>query len=102
MLRLIVLAFGIIQLLLTLRLILPLFGGSVPEAAEPFMPAFIDITDLLIVPFSWLKLPGDGFTGFGGGQFDASVLPALIGWSVVQLVVITALRLVSLPLLPRR
>ena len=95
MLRLIVAAFGIVQLLLGIRLILPLFGGSVPEAAEPLMPAFIEITDLLIAPFSWVQLPGTGFTGFGGGQFDASVLPALIGWSVVELVVVGVLRVLG-------
>ena len=95
MLRLIIAAFGIIQLLLSIRLILPLLGGSVPEAAAPLMPAFIEITDLLIAPFSWVQLPGTGFTGFGGGQCDASVLPALIGWSVVELIVIGILRLLG-------
>ncbi len=94
MLRLIILAFGVIQLLLGIRLILPLIG-NVPEAAEPFMPTFIEVTDLLIAPFSWLELPGTGFTGFGGGQFDASVLPALIGWSVVELIVVGVLRLLG-------
>lgn len=97
MLRLIVAAFGIVQLLLTLRLMLP-FVGNVPEAVEPLMPAFIQITDLLIAPFSWIEIPGfgGGFPGFGGGQFDASVLPALIGWSVVELVVIGVLRVFGL------
>lgn len=95
MFRLIVAAFGIVQLLLGIRLILPLIG-TVPEPAEPFMPAFIEITDLLIAPFSWIQLPGTGFTGFGGGQFDGSVLPALIGWSVVELVVLGVLRLLGL------
>ena len=92
MLRLIVAAFGVIQTLLTLRLILPMVGW--PEQFESLFPLFIQVTDLLMAPFRTFGLPGgDAFPMFGTGQMDTSVLPALIGWSIVELVVVGALRL---------
>ena len=95
MVGLVVAAFGIIQGLLTLRMVLPLFGG-VPEQLQPLMPGFLQITDLLMAPFAWIELPGvGGFPGFGGGQIDTTVLPALIGWSVVELVIVGVLRLLG-------
>ena len=95
MLGLVVAIFGLIQLLLGVRLVLP-FLGNVPEQVEPLMPLFFQVTDLLIAPFAWLPIPGaDRFPGFGAGQLDTSVLPALIGWSLVELVVVTVLRMLG-------
>lgn len=92
MLILVIAVFGIVQALLGLRLILPLFG--VPEQLQPLLPAFLQVTDLLIAPFSAFRLPGGGgFPGFGAGGMDVSVIPALIGWSIVGLVVVGLLRL---------
>ena len=94
MLTLIVAAFGVVQSLLTLRLILPMFGW--PEQFESLFPLFIQVTDLLMAPFRTFGLPGgDAFPMFGTGQMDTSVLPALIGWSIVELVVVGALRLLG-------
>lgn len=95
MLGLVIAVFGIIQGLLTLRMVLPLFGG-VPEQLQPLMPGFLQVTDLLMAPFAFIELPGvGGFPGFGAGQIDTAVLPALIGWSVVELVIVGGLRLLG-------
>jgi hypothetical protein len=97
MVKLFVLAFSAIQGLLGLRLVLP--AVPVPEQLQPLVPTLINITDLLMSPFSGFALPGaiGGFPGLGGGQMDTSVLPALIGWSVVELVVLGGLRLMFPP-----
>ena len=90
--RLVVGLFGLIQSLLGVRMILPLF--DVPEQFRSLVPLLIEVTDLLMLPFRGFQGPdAGGFPGFGGGQLDLTVLPALIGWSIVELVVVGAVTL---------
>ena len=82
---------------LGLRLVLPFV--SLPEPAQPFEDLLIWWTDLLAAPFVALDagrlvegfLPGSGRGGFGGLGLDANILAALIGWTVIQGVVMALL-----------
>ena len=94
LIRLVVGIFGLIQTLLGVRMILPIL--PVPEQFQGFVPALIEITDLLMLPFRGFQAPdAGGFPGFGGGQLDLTVLPALIGWSIIELVVVGVLTLLG-------
>ena len=92
MLKLVGLVFAVIEGLLTLRMLLPLF--TPPAEAVRFLPLFRDVTDALMAPWAWLDLPFGGSGSFPGigGQLDLSVLPALIGWGIVAAVVTFLLR----------
>ena len=92
------LLFAAILTPLGLRLMLPFV--SLPEAAEPFENLLIWWTDLLAAPFVVLDagrlvegfLPGGGRGGFGGfGELDSNILAALIGWTVIEAVVVAVL-----------
>ncbi len=88
MLRLVVLVFSAIQTVLTLRLL----RGFID------LPADIDtlirnVSGPLIAPFTGFDLPRAMAPAARG--FEAPVLVALIGWSVVELVVVTVLSLLS-------
>jgi hypothetical protein len=98
-------AFGILELLLLLRLGLPYF--NVPATLRDWVPPLIKVTDTLMAPFGSLSSSFDlqgasqnlgAFGGSFGGyanQLDSGVLVAMVGWGIVGGVVILVLSLVS-------
>ncbi len=96
--RLAVLAFGAIQALLTLRLVMGLV--DLPQAVMQFRPSVVALSEPLIDPFRRFEgiLGGDGLSGaIPGGGFlgglDTAVVVALVGWSLIELVVLGVLRI---------
>jgi hypothetical protein len=98
-------AFAMIQLVLLLRLALPFV--RIPDTLRSWVPALIDVTDLLVSPFQAFaktfdlksaipNLPafGGAFSGYAD-RLDGAVLVAMIGWGIVAFVVTLILSLVS-------
>ncbi|MDQ3448219.1 MAG: YggT family protein [Chloroflexota bacterium] len=97
--KMVVLGFGAIQGLLTLRLVMGFL--DLPRAIMQFEPTVIVLSEPLIDPFRGFQgLLGGGLGGLGGmpgggftGGLDSAVLVALVGWSLVELVVLGVLRI---------
>lgn len=93
--RIVVLGFGAIQALLTLRLVMGFI--DLPAAIMQFRPTVLALSEPLIDPFRGFQgLLGGGLGGMPGAGFmgglDSAVLVALAGWSLVELVVLGVLR----------
>jgi len=96
--RIAVLGFGAIQALLTLRLVMGLV--ELPRAIMQFRPTVTALSEPLIDPFLGFQgmLGGGGLPGgMPGGGFlgglESAVVVALVGWSLVELVVLGVLRI---------
>jgi uncharacterized protein YggT (Ycf19 family) len=88
LLRATVIIFSVIQTLLTFRLLLPVV--DLPRAIEQYEPTLRALTDPLIGPFRGFSAPEALGSGFG--RLDATVIVALIGWSIAELLVLAVLR----------
>ena len=101
LLRTAVVAFSAIQGVLTLRLVLPYV--DLPSSLTQFVPAIRNLSEVLIEPFRQLlrllgaDLQSIGIGGQIGGGFtdrlDGLVVVALIGWTIVELIVLSILRI---------
>ncbi len=95
--RIAVLGFGVIQGLLTLRLVMGL--AELPQAIMQFRPTVTALSDPLIEPFRRFQgmLDGTVSGGIPGGAFlgglDTAVVVALVGWSLIELVILGVLRI---------
>lgn len=102
--RIAVIAFGAIQALLTLRLVLPYV--DLPPSLVEFVPAIRNLSTLFVEPFRQftgllgVTLTSPALPGFGGpigggftDRLDAAVIVALVGWSLIELVVLFFLRI---------
>ncbi len=79
---------------LGIRLMLPFVADELPKFAEPVVSLLVWYTDLLAVPFAAFELPGFLRSAvFGFGDLEPRILVALIGWGIVQTVVLTVLGL---------
>jgi hypothetical protein len=85
--RLVVLVFGIAQLLIVLRIILLLIGA---RTGNQIVSAILDLSQVLVAPFEGI-LRTDALHA-AGGVLDVSAIVALIGWSIVELVVLAVIR----------
>jgi len=98
------LVFGIIQLLLLMRLVLPFV--HVPAGLHTYVPGLVTVTDWLITPFSFVVNSFDlgqashELSQFGGvlplafaNKLDAGVIVAMIGWGIVAGLAVLILRL---------
>ena len=81
--RLIVWIFGLIQLVLVLRIVLLLLAAREGNALVQFV---YDVSDLLVAPFRGIL----GMDQIAAGQtaLDVAAIVALIGWTIVELVVL--------------
>ncbi len=79
------------------RLALPYLRNELPPFADPIVELLVWWTDLLAVPFAGFSLPGviggSGGPGFAFGRIEPDIVIALIGWSIIQAVVLGALAL---------
>jgi hypothetical protein len=79
--RVIVLVFGIIQLLIVLRIVLLLLDARTGNDLVRFI---LDLSQVFVAPFIGI-LNTDALKA-GGSVFDVAALLALIGWTVLELV----------------
>jgi hypothetical protein len=79
--RVIVLVFGIIQLLIVLRIVLLLLDARTGNDLVRFI---LDLSQVFVAPFIGI-LNTDALKA-GGSVFDVAAVVALIGWTVLELV----------------
>ncbi len=87
--RIVVFAFGIVQLLIALRIVLLLVGA---DRANALVRAIYDVSGVLVAPFEGI-LRTDAMSA-GGAVLDVSALVALVGWTILELVIIGAIGIV--------
>lgn len=88
--RLIVLVFGLIQLLIVLRIILLLIDARTGNAIVSWI---LDASQIFVAPFEGI-LSTDALHS-GGSILDISAIVALIGWSIIELIVLAVIRTFS-------
>jgi YGGT family protein len=84
--RLVVFVFGIIQLLLALRIILLLVAA---DRANALVKVIYDISGVLEAPFEGI-LRTDALKS-GGTVLDVSAVVAIIGWTVLELIIVAGI-----------
>jgi len=86
--RLIIWIFGIVQLLIVLRIVLLLFAA---REGNPIVGFVYSITDLLVAPFRGIF--GINEIAAGATALDVAALVALIGWTILELVILGLVRI---------
>ena len=86
--RLIIWIFGVIQLLIVLRVILLLLAAREGNAIVSFV---YSITDLLVAPFRGIL--GINEIAAGRTELDVAAIVALVGWTVLELVLLGLVRI---------
>jgi uncharacterized protein YggT (Ycf19 family) len=86
--RLIIWIFGIVQLLIILRIVLLLFAA---RDGNPIVSFVYSITDLLVAPFRGIF--GINEIAAGATALDVAALVALIGWTILELVILGLVRI---------
>jgi uncharacterized protein YggT (Ycf19 family) len=86
--RLIIWVFGIVQLLIILRIVLLLFAA---RDANPIVSFVYSITDLLVAPFRGIF--GINEIAAGATALDVAALVALVGWTILELVILGLVRI---------
>jgi uncharacterized protein YggT (Ycf19 family) len=85
--RAIVYIFGLIQLLLLLRIVLLLVAAREGNAIVAFI---YNVTDVLVAPFRGIL--GISEVAAGQSALDVAAIVALIGWTVIELIIIGLVR----------
>lgn len=85
--RLIVFVFGLIQLLIGLRILLLLFAA---RGSNDIVAGIYNISDIFVAPFRGIL--GRNEIQSGATELDVAAIVALIGWTVIELVVLALLR----------
>lgn len=89
--RVVTFIFGVLQALLILRIILLLL---VANAGNDVVALILSVTDPFVEPFRGM-FAIDRVTADQGSKFDIAALVALIGWTLVELLVLALLRVFS-------
>jgi YggT family protein len=86
--RLIIWIFGVVQLLIILRIVLLLFAA---REGNPLVNLIYTLTDLLVAPFRGIF----GINEIAAGQtaLDVAALVALVGWTILELVILGLVRI---------
>jgi YGGT family protein len=84
--RVVVFVFGIVQVVIGLRIILLLLGA---DRANALVRGIYDLSAVLVAPFEGI-LKTDA-VGRGGSVLDIAALVALVGWTVLELIIIAAI-----------
>ena len=83
-------AFGVLQAALILRIILLLLGGQPGQRHR--RPLILTITDPFVEPFRGM-FALDRVTADQGSVLDVAAIVALIGWTLVELLILALLRM---------
>ena len=86
--RLVIWIFGIIQLLIILRSVLLFFAAREGNAIVGFV---YSVTDLLVAPFRGIF--GINEIAAGATALDVAAIVALIGWTILELVILGLVRI---------
>lgn len=86
--RLIVLVFGLIQLVIGARIVLLLLDA---RPSNDLVAGVLNVSQVLVAPFEGI-LRTDSLTA-GGSRLDVTAIVALVGWTVLELVLIWAVRI---------
>ncbi len=86
--RLIVFIFGLIQLLIVLRILLLLFAA---RDSNDIVAGIYNISEIFVAPFRGIL--GRNEIQSGATELDVAAIVALIGWTVIELVVLALLRI---------
>jgi len=84
--RIVVFVFGIVQLLIVLRVVLLLVNA---DRSNALVRAIYDVSAVLVAPFEGI-LRTNAISA-GGSVLDGSALVALIGWTILELVIIAGI-----------
>jgi len=87
-LRFIVFIFGLIQLLIGLRIVLLLFAA---RESNDIVAAIYNISEIFVAPFRGIL--GRSEIQSGATELDVAAIVALIGWTVIELVVLALVRI---------
>lgn len=85
--RLIVFIFGLIQLLIGLRIVLLLFAA---RDSNDIVAGIYNVSEIFVAPFRGIL--GRNEIQSGATELDVAAIVALIGWTVIELVVLALLR----------
>ncbi|MGI8928417.1 MAG: YggT family protein [Candidatus Limnocylindrales bacterium] len=85
--RLIVFIFGLIQLLIGLRILLLLFAA---RGSNDIVAGIYNISDIFVAPFRGILRIEE--VQSGATALDVGAIVALIGWTVIELVVLALVR----------
>ncbi len=83
--RVVVFVFGIIQVLIVLRIVLLL----VADRGNSLVKGILDISNVLVAPFEGI-LKTDALKS-GGSVLDLAAVVALIGWTVLELLIVAGI-----------
>jgi hypothetical protein len=89
--RVVTFAFGVLQALLVLRIILLLLIANPGNDVVSFI---LGVTDPFVEPFVGM-FELDRVTGDEGSVLDVAAIVALIGWTLVEAVILAGLRIFS-------
>ena len=81
--RIIVLVFGLIQLVIGLRIVLLVIDA---RTGNEIVSAILNISQVFVAPFEGI-LKSDAIHA-GGSQLDLAALVALIGWTVLEAIIL--------------
>jgi YGGT family len=84
--RIIVLVFGLIQIVIGLRIVLLLLDARTGNA---LVSGILDVSKIFVAPFEGI-LNSNALTA-GGSTLDVAAVVAFVGWSLLELIVIWAL-----------
>jgi len=84
--RVVIFIFGIVQAIIGLRIVLLLFDA---RESNGLVSAILDLSQILVAPFEGI-LRTNAMTS-GGSILDVAAIVALIGWTLIELLVIAAI-----------
>jgi len=86
--RIVVFAFGIVQVLILLRIVLLAVGANEDSA---LVSAIYDISGLFVAPFETVL--GTETLRNGGSVLDVAAFVALIGWTLLELIIVAGINI---------
>jgi hypothetical protein len=86
--RIVVFAFGIVQVLILLRIVLLAVGANEDSA---LVATIYDISGLLVAPFE--SVLGTETLRNGGSVLDVAAFVALIGWTLLELIIVAGINI---------
>ncbi len=87
--RSVVFVFGLIQLVIAARLVLMIIGA---DGSNALVRAIYDVSAVLIAPFEGI-LRTDAI-GSGGSTLDLAAVVALMGWTILEVIIVAAIGIV--------
>jgi YGGT family len=84
--RIVILVFGLIQIVIGARIVLLLLDA---REANPIVSAILNFSQIFVAPFEGVL--GTDSLAAAGSVLDIAAVVAIIGWTVVELIVIWAL-----------